>query len=133
MIGLDDKKGHIAALIKLANADEVITQYESNLIKMIAIRMGISSDDFNEIVTNIESVNSLPPSKKEDKEVYLYNLFMLMKIDLKTDPEEQKICEELALRLGFGIDEIKRAGEFMTANLNQVTNFDDFKNVLNKK
>lgn len=133
MIGLDDKKGHIAALIKLANADGVITQYESNLIKMIAIRMGISSDDFNEIVTNIDSVNSLPPSKKEEKEVYLYNLFMLMKIDLKTDPEEQKMCEELALRLGFGVDEVKRAGEFMTANLNKVTDFEEFKSVLNKK
>lgn len=133
MIGLDDKKGHIAALIKLAKADGVISQYESNLIKMIAIRMGISSNDFNEIVINIESVNSLPPSKREEKEGYLYNLFMLMKIDLKTDPDEQKMCEELALRLGFGVDEVKRSGEFMTANLSEVTDFDDFKNVLNNK
>ncbi len=133
MNGLDDKKGHIASLIKLAQADGVISQYESNLIKMIAIRMGISSNDFNEIVINIDSINSLPPSKREEKEVYLYNIFMLMKIDLKTDPEEQSICEELALRLGFGVDEIKRAGEFMTANLNEVTDFESFKNVLTNK
>jgi len=132
MIGLDDKKGHIAALIKLANSDGVITQYESNLIKMIAIRMGISSNDFNEIVINVESINSVPPSTKEEKEVYLYNLFILMKIDLKSDPEEQKMCEELALRLGFGVDEVKRAGEFMTANLSEVTDFASFKKVLNK-
>ena len=133
MIGLDDKKGHIAALIKLAKADGVISQYESNLIKMIAIRMGISSNDFNEIVINIDSINSLPPSKPEEKEVYLYNVFMLMKIDLKTDPEEQSICEELGLRLGFGVDEIKRAGEFMTANLNEITDFADFQKVLHNK
>ena len=132
MIGLDDKKGHIAALIKLAKADGAISEHEVNLIKMIAIRLGISSSDFNHIVLNSETVNSLPPSSREEREHYLYNIFMLMKIDLKTDEEEQKICEELALRLGFGVSEVKKAGEFMTANLKEVVSFEDFKNELNK-
>jgi len=132
MIGLDDKKGHIAALIKLAKADGAISEHEVNLIKLIAIRMGISSSDFNYIVLNTDSVNSLPPSGREEKEQYLYNIFMLMKIDLKTDEEEQKICEELALRLGFGVSEVKKAGEFMTANLKEIVSLDEFKTELNR-
>lgn len=132
MIGLDDKKGHIAALIKLAKADGAVSQHEVNLIKIIAIRLGISSSDFNHIVLNSETVNAIPPSSRDEKEQYLYNIFMLMKIDLKTDEEEQKICEELGLRLGFGVDEVKRAGEFMTANLSDVVSFEEFKAKLNQ-
>ena len=132
MLGLDDKKGHVAALIKLGKADGVITQHEVDLIKIIAIRLGISSNDFNEIVINVESINPMAPSTRNEKELYLYNLFLLMKIDLKTDDEEQNICEELGLRLGFGVEEIRKAGEFMTANLQEVIGFEEFSNVLNK-
>jgi hypothetical protein len=102
------------------------------LIKMISIRLRISSADFNHIVLNTESVNSLPPSSKEGREQYLYNLFMLMKIDLKTDPEEQQICEELGLRLGFGVSELKQAAEFMTSNFDQIITIDEFRAELNK-
>ncbi len=131
ILGLDDQKGHIASLIKLAKADGSVSEHEINLIKIIAIKMGISSSDFNEIVINVESINSLPPSNRADKEKYLYNLLTLMKIDLKTDEDEQKICEELGLRLGFGVDEVKKAGEYMTANLDQVITFEEFLTVLN--
>lgn len=133
ILGLDDKKGHIATLIKIAKADGVISAHEVTLIKIIAIKMGISSDDFNEIVTNVDRVNSLPPSTKEEKEQYLYNIFLLMKADLKTDGEEQRICEELALRLGFGVSEVKRAADHMIANLDTVVSLDEFTQVLNKK
>jgi hypothetical protein len=132
MIGLDDRKGHVAALLTLAKADGAISQHEVNLIKMISIRLRISSADFNHIVLNTESVNSLPPSSKEGREQYLYNLFMLMKIDLKTDPEEQQICEELGLRLGFGVSELKQAAEFMTSNFDQIITIDEFRAELNK-
>ena len=94
--------------------------------------MGISSSDFNEIVINVESINSLPPSSREEKETYLYHIFSLMKIDLKTDDDEQKICEELGLRLGFGVEEVKRAGEHMTDKMHDVVTIEEFKKVLNQ-
>jgi hypothetical protein len=132
MIGLDDKKGHVAALIKLAKADGAISEHEVNLIKIIAIRLGVSNADFNHIVLNSETINSLPPSSREEREQYLYNVFLLMKIDLKTDDKEQEICEELGLRLGFEVTELKRAGEYMTSNLDKVISLDEFRNELNK-
>lgn len=130
MIGLDDKKGHIAALLKLAKADGTISQHEANLIKMIAIRMGISSSDFNEIVLNLESANSIPPATREEKEMYLFQVFTLMKVDLKTDEAEQKICEELGIRLGFNTADVQRTAEFMRENLHEVVSFHEFKRVL---
>lgn len=131
ILGLDDQKGHIASLIKLAKADGTVSEHEINLIKIIAIKMGISSSDFNEIVINVESINSLPPSSREEKEKYLYNLLTLLKIDLKTGEEELKIYEELGLRLGFGVDEVKKVGEFMSANLGRVVSYDEFQETLN--
>lgn len=130
---LDDRKGHVAGLIKLAKADGIVTESEAQLIRIIAIRMGLSSSEFNEIIINIEHINSIPPTSREEKEQYLYDIFQLMKVDLRTDEEEQQICEQLGLRLGFGVSEVKKAGIYMSERLTEVVSFNDFKAALNNQ
>ena len=130
VLGLDDKKGHIAALIKLAKADGEISQGEVDLIKLIAIHMGVTSNEFNDIVQHADTITVFPPNSQEEKERYLFNIFSLMKIDLKADVEETRICEELGLRLGYGVQELKKVSIYMRAKINEVVDFEEFKTVL---
>lgn len=133
VFGVDEKKSHIAGLIKIAKSDGEISVHEVNLIKVIAINMGLSSSEFNEVVINIDTISTVPPKSEGERLRYLYDIFSVMKIDLEAKEEEHQICEELGMRLGFAVADLERVAEHMNKKLDHVVTYDEFMKVLNNQ
>jgi uncharacterized tellurite resistance protein B-like protein len=130
IFGMNDKKSHIAGLIKIAKSDGELSGHEVNVIKIIAIKMGISSTDFNDVVVNLDSISFIAPKTEEEKLKYLYDIFLVMKIDLEAKEEEHQICEELGMRLGFAVTDLERVAEYINKKLDHVVTIEEFKKVL---
>ena len=126
MADIQVKRTHVAGLIKLAKADGVVKESEVGLIKLIAIRMGLSSSEFNDIVTSIDQIEFNAPESLDEKKQFLYDVFQLMKVDLSTDDSEQEICQQLGLSLGFEESTVMKASRHMSSKLSEVVSRSEF-------
>jgi hypothetical protein len=120
MMTKEEKHTHVANLIKLAKSDKELVQDEVTFIKSIAIKLGVTSADFNEIALNVESVKDVTPFSAEAKARQFYDVLTLMSIDQKADEEEESLSRELGQKLGFSNDQVERAITLTKDNLDKV-------------
>jgi len=120
MMTKEEKHTHVANLIKLAKSDKELVQDEVTFIKSIAIKLGVTSADFNEIALNVESVKDVAPFSAEAKARQFYDVLTLMSIDQKADEEEESLSRELGQKLGFSNDQVERAITLTKDNLDKV-------------
>ena len=91
----------ISILVHLSKVDNFVAREESGLIHDVGTRIGLSSDEIENIIDNplpIPDLLDLPPDEKFE---YLFNVIQLMKVDKKIYQKEIEFCEKLALRLGY--------------------------------
>jgi len=120
MMTKDEKHAHVANLIKIAKADRTLTPEEVIFIKSIAIKLEVSSSDFNQIVLNAEAVKDAVSYSSEVKMRQFYEMLTLMSIDGDADEHEEKICREVGTILGFNEEQVQRAIGLTKENLNKV-------------
>ena len=120
MITKESKKNHIANLIKIAKADNVLTNEEVVFIKSIAIKLGITSNEFNEIALNTESVKQESPSTMEGKIQVLFEILTMMSLDLDAHEEEIKICNHIGQLIGFTEEQVGKAIKLSVDNVDNV-------------
>jgi len=120
MITKESKKNHIANLIKIAKADNVLTNEEVVFIKSIAIKLGITSNEFNEIALNTESVKEESPTTQEGKIQVLYEILTMMSLDMDANEEEIKICNHIGQLIGFSEEQVGKAIKLSVDNVDNV-------------
>lgn len=130
MVTKEIKKSHIANLIKIAKADNKLTQEEVIFIKSIAIKLGVSSADFNEVVLNVESIKEDLPVSSEGKIHALYDLLTLMSLDMNADQEEIDICKHIGSLIGFSEDKLNKAIQLAVNNVDNVVTKEQMLEVL---
>ncbi len=114
------KKFHVANLIKIAKADGKLTQEEVIFVKSVAIKLGVSSNEFNEVVLNIESVKEETPVTAEGRMNALYDILTMMSLDMDANEEEIKICAHLGELIGFTKEQVDKAIKLSVDNVNNV-------------
>ena len=111
-----DKKSHIASLIRLAQADNVLNPIELMFIKAISIRIGVSDDDFNHIIQHLDAVPSKVPQSEQEKLEQLGELIVLMSVEKLDDQDELMFIEDIAQKMKIDSEKTKQIIEFVSKN-----------------
>jgi len=105
--GKGSARSHMKNLIEMAAVDGNFDPIESDLLKSIAKRNGISESQLNEIRKNPQGVKFEVPSTKEEKFSQLYDLVHMMTIDKNIHNEELQLCNLFAIKFGYSKGKIE--------------------------
>ncbi len=95
------KKEHFANLLIVAYADGKLAKEEVNLLAQRAIDYGLSEEEIQQLVDNLDQLKFEIPYNQEEKEQQLTNAIYMSLIDGEIAQQEYKICLHLAQRLGL--------------------------------
>lgn len=106
-----DEKSLISDLIVMAMADDRLTHGEYDFIQRIAERMGVSSDEVDELFRH-----PLPTKKKFselERITHFHKMVLLMNVDGETHEKELVKIREFGLELGLRPEAIERVLQIM--------------------
>lgn len=93
--------GQIKNLLMLAMADGRIDEDELAMIAMVAVREGMSAEQFDALIDDPDSVRIEIPEDYDTRARYLRDMVELMMIDGEIHENELNICQVYAVALGF--------------------------------
>ncbi len=103
--------GHFASIVKLAMADEIITEGEQQLLERLAKRLEISEEEYKMIVKNPEKHPINPPVSYDARIERLYNLAQMIFADDEVSKEEVSVLQRVAVGLGFPQDNVEKVSD----------------------
>jgi uncharacterized tellurite resistance protein B-like protein len=101
-------RGHFANIVKLALADEIITEGEQRLMDRMARRLDISESEYKEILANPDKFPINPPVGYDRRIERLYNLTKMVFIDNEVVGDEAGVLRKVAVGLGFPLDNAEK-------------------------
>ena len=99
---------HFASIVRLALADNVITEGEEKLLKRVAKRFHILEDKYNEIIDNANSYSLSTPHDYNERIEYLYDLTKMVYADGTASEEEASVLRKICVGLGFPLDNVEK-------------------------
>ncbi|MCF6348770.1 MAG: TerB family tellurite resistance protein [Flavobacteriaceae bacterium] len=103
--------GHFASIVKLAIADEIITDGEQQLLDRLAKRLHISEEDYKKIFKNPEEYPINPPVSYDERIERLYNLTKMIYADKEVSKEEVSVLKRIVVGLGFPQDNAEKVSD----------------------
>jgi uncharacterized tellurite resistance protein B-like protein len=100
-LGKATAKSHMRNLIEIAAADGGIGTEEQRLLDYAALRNNISKSQLQNIQRDASKIRFEVPRSSEEKFFQLYDLVHMMSVDENIHPEELRLCEIFAIKLGF--------------------------------
>ncbi|WP_025665782.1 TerB family tellurite resistance protein [Aquimarina megaterium] len=92
---------HFAAIVKIAMSDGVITDEEKAFLDRLATRLGISENDYKEILKDYSTHPINPPTSYERRLERLYDLSRMVYADHVKGEGQVVLLEKLSIGLGF--------------------------------
>ena len=89
----------ISELIKLAKADNDVSDIELNFLLSIASQLGVTKNDFKILFE--QYIKFMPPKLEVDRIVQFHRLVLLMNVDLEISHLEVKYIREAGIRMGL--------------------------------
>ncbi|WP_299215141.1 TerB family tellurite resistance protein [uncultured Dokdonia sp.] len=131
--GQKNNIAHFAAIANVAIVDGEANEQEKALLLKFAHKLSIPSDTFDKVIKNPGKYPINPPSVKEERLEYLYDLFKMIFVDHNIDEHEMKIIHRYAIGLGSSseaADElIKKSIKIFSGNID----FEDYQYLITKK
>jgi len=100
--------GHFSNIVKLALADDIITDEEQRLLDRMARRLDISDQDYKTILKNPTKYSMNPPVDYDRRIERLYNLTKMIFADSEVTGDEAKVMRKVAVGLGFPTDNAEK-------------------------
>ena len=100
--------GHFSNIVKLALADDIITDEEQRLLDRMSRRLDISETDYKEIIKNPTKYSMNPPVDYNERIERLYNLTKMIFADSEVTGDEAKVMRKVAVGLGFPTDNAEK-------------------------
>ena len=122
----NENMGHFASIIKLAMADEIITEGEQQLLERLAKRLNISEDEFKKIMKNPDNYPINPPTSYNDRIERLYNLTKMIYADDEVSKKEVSVLRRIVTGLGFPQDNAEKVSDealHLVMNDNDIEDF----------
>jgi len=94
---------HFASIVRLALADDVITEGEEKFLKRLARRFHILDEKYKEILENPNEYSQVTPHSYEERIEHLYDLATMVFADDEVSIEEAKVLKKLVIGLGFSV------------------------------
>lgn len=115
----EKRKSHILNLVKLAQADGKWHENEKKFVASVAKRIGLTDEEHEDLIFYPDRIKFVPAISERERIIILYDLLFMMKMDGKVNQDEEMLCMELGLRLGFNpamIDEMIQVMKDYTGN-----------------
>ncbi|PHR70083.1 MAG: fructose 1,6-bisphosphatase [Lutibacter sp.] len=100
--------GHFSNIVKLALADDIITDNEQRLLDRMSRRLDISEIDYKEILKNPTKYSMNPPVSYDKRIERLYNLTKMIFADSEVTGDEAQVMRKVAIGLGFPTDNAEK-------------------------
>jgi uncharacterized tellurite resistance protein B-like protein len=94
-------KGHFSAIVRVATADGEMSHEEKEFLDKLAVRLEISSAEYEEILENPLKYPINPPYLHTHRLERLYDLSRMVFADHILGPRQKEILTKFALALGF--------------------------------
>ena len=102
---------HFASVVKLAMADEVITEGEEKLLKRVARKLHILDDKVKDILKNYKDYPTTTPNGYDDRIELLYDYAKIIYADDDVTKGEAKILRRICVGLGFPVDNVDKVAD----------------------
>jgi len=99
---------HFASIVRLALADNKITEGEEKLLKRLAKRFHILEDKYNEIIENPSKYPIHTPHDYDKRIERLYDLGKIIFADNEVSGDEAKVLRSICVGLGFPLDNVEK-------------------------
>lgn len=100
--------GHFANIIKIANADEVITDDEQKLLDRLAFHLNITKKEYGKIKANPDNYPIHPPVEYDARIERLFDLIRMIFADKEVILKEVTLVRKTVVGLGFPLDNVEK-------------------------
>jgi hypothetical protein len=100
-------KGHFSSIVRLALADGVFAPEEKEFLDKLAIRLEISSAEYEEILENPTKYPINPPYLNTQRIERLFDLARIVNVDHHLGDNQEVMLEKLCLGIGFTPEKVK--------------------------
>ena len=107
----------LTALALLAKSDEVIDDRELNLIFRIGRANKLDDDQIQRIIDEPGNLGDLDKLTEDEKFEFLYSVIQLMKADDEIFNAEVDYCNQIAVKLGYGMGAVMEMYPHVHTNL----------------
>lgn len=94
-------KGHFSAIVRVAIADGDMSKEEKAFLDKLAVRLGITQSEYEEILENPLKYPINPPHLHTQRLERLFDLSRMVYADHILGPKQKEILTKFALALGF--------------------------------
>jgi len=94
-------KSHFSAIVRVAFADGELSKEEKEFLDKLAIRLEISTAEYEEILKNPAKYPINPPYLHSQRLERLYDLARMVYVDHILGPKQKEVLTKFALALGF--------------------------------
>tara|TARA_B100000780_G_scaffold99483_1_gene69472 strand:+ start:545 stop:958 length:414 start_codon:yes stop_codon:yes gene_type:complete len=98
-------RDHFASIVKVALSDNIITDEEKKFINRLAILLEIEPTEVDDIISNPDSHQIIPPASEVKRLERLYDLSRIVVSDDIADKAEIKLLNKFTIALGFPIED----------------------------
>jgi len=124
---------HFASIASLALVDGKITDEETELLKNLAIKLGINASEVKDILKNPDKYPIVPSNSAEERLERMHDLFGMIFTDHKIDDKERVLIVKYAIGLGYNSinanELIKNSIEIYSGKIN----LEEYKYLLRKR
>lgn len=99
---------HFASIVRLAQADDIITKEEEKLLKRVANRFHILEEKYNEILNSPEDFPMHAPHNYDERIEHLFDLAKMVFADENVSGDEAKVLRSICVGLGFPLDNVEK-------------------------
>jgi len=124
--------GHFATIVRLALLDNKIDSEEYKLLKRLAVRLDITSVEFETILKNPTNYPTNPPVSYEGRLVRLYDLTKMLFLDKNPTIDKTSMLDRIAVGLGFPVENARNIVKEAIKFFLKEPDMEDFKNVIKK-
>ena len=117
---------HFACIVKLALADNVISEGEQKVLDRMAIQLNISDRLRKKVIKNPDKFPIEPPVNFENRIECLFNLTSMILADDEAIEKERSILIKVAVGLGFPTEDSKKIANLAIELAMSNTSLDEF-------
>ena len=110
-------KGHFRNLVLLARIDGKLDRSENDLLHKIALKLSLTDEQIQEIISNPDDLPSIPPSSREERYERFIQLIQVMGVDGRVDEKEILFVKRIGVEMGFTAERIDEKFPIIVSHL----------------
>ena len=117
---------HFASIVRLALADDIITEDEERLLKNLAKRFHILEEKYKEILENPNDYSVDTSNSYDNRIERLYDLATMVFADGEASKEEADMLRKISIGIGFSVKNAEKVTDEAIHLILNDNNLEDF-------